>query len=102
VGIDSGGDHPRVVQEQQIAGLEKPWEIGQIPMINTPGGTIEEQQLGGAAGRRLLRDEFSWQLEIEVVGSHRRMIKHRAPIWPKATFGQGEEFWLGQLGTRCC
>ena len=77
VGIEPRRNHPGVVEQQQITGLEKIGEIAS-PDGDRPPRRIRSttSSLEVAPRRRLLRDEFGRQFEIEVIGSHRRIIKH--------------------------
>ncbi len=63
--------HPRVVDDDEIAGAEELGNRGDLRMDDRSGGTIETQQARRAAlRRRLLRDQFRGKVEIELADVH--------------------------------
>jgi hypothetical protein len=58
--------HTRVVGDKQIARLKIPREIPYSPMKDRARRTVEHQQPGGPAGRRVLGHELIGKRKIEV------------------------------------
>ena len=63
----AGRKHPGVVDDEQIAGAEERWKIGELPVRHLAAGAVQHKEPAAAAlGGRLLRDEIVGQREIEV------------------------------------
>ena len=68
---EAGGDHARVVEHQEIAGLQVLEQVAEPAMLDLAGVTMQNQQTRLVAlRRRRLRDQFRRQLKIEIRGSH--------------------------------
>ena len=68
--------HARVVDDEQIAGAKQRGKIGEVEMRDAAAGAIDRHEPAGAARRRrLLRDQLSGQIEIEIGNVHKK-------VWP--------------------
>ena len=68
---ETGREHFRIIENEQIAARENRREIAEHPMRNRAVSTPVMQQPGlRAMFSRHLRDQFGWQLEIEIIGAH--------------------------------
>jgi len=72
--MESSRNHPGIVEQQQIVGLQKLGKIHHSTVLHPRPRSMENQQSGVTTGRRPLRDELTRQLEIEIIGTHRRII----------------------------
>ena len=64
-------ENSAVIQHQQIAGLEEPWQLANGAVDQPIRYGIEYEHPGGVAlSRRMLRDPLGRQLVIEVSGLH--------------------------------
>ena len=66
--------HARVVEHQQVAGIEQLQQVAEAPVLEAAVGPQHQQAAGGAILQRLLRDQFRRQLEVEVGTLHRRIV----------------------------
>ena len=70
--VETGGDDPAVVQDEQIAGIEQRWQVSKLAVFQLSGSAAEEEHTAGATMFwRLLRNELFRQFEIEVRDSKR-------------------------------
>ena len=71
--MQAGRDDARVVQNQHIAGIQVFKQAGKQAVFDFSRWAMQNQQTRiFPPGGRLLRDEFGWQIEMEISGSHRR------------------------------
>src|SRR5207237_1475868 len=64
-------ENSAVIQHQQIAGLEEPWQLANGAVDQPIRDGIEYEHPGGVAlSRRMLRDPLARQVVIEVSGLH--------------------------------
>src|SRR5207253_11437700 len=67
---EPGGEHPRVVHDEEIAGLEELGEIGDRAVGDPPGAVEDEQPRAVALRERVARDASRGELVGEVVEPH--------------------------------
>jgi hypothetical protein len=66
-------EHPRIVQNEAIAGAQKSGQVAELPVIPGAARAIDDQHAGGGAiGKRRLRNRLVGQLVIEFGEIHRR------------------------------
>lgn len=71
VSVKARGKHSRVVEDEQVIGLEKIGEIAKLPVQKLPGGGGKMKQARvRAIGQRLLRDQFGREIVIEIGNEH--------------------------------
>ena len=68
---ETGGHDARVVQHEQVAGLQEGGKVADLMVVERPGPAVHDEQAGGVAGLdRLLCDELGRQVVVEVGGAH--------------------------------
>jgi hypothetical protein len=71
-GEETCGDDAGIVEDEEVAGLEERWEIGEDAIGIRAGVAVESHHAAGAAhGWRLLRDEVFGKCVVEVGDEHR-------------------------------
>lgn len=65
-----GANHARVVQQQQVAGAQQGWQVGEGAVANGRSGRQVQQATGAALRQRLLGDQRLGQCECEVLAPH--------------------------------
>ena len=69
---EAGRDHARVVEDQEIAGVQVLHEVAKPAMLDLTRAAMQNQQPRLVALRRWrLRDQLRRQLKIEIRSSHR-------------------------------
>ena len=69
---DTRRDDFRVVENEQVTGLEKIFKVPKLFVANLTGRAVDDQHArGGPVGERLLGDQFFREVESEVGGLHR-------------------------------
>ena len=70
--VEAGGDHARVVQNQEVAGSEERRQIRKVAVGEAASGAFHgEHACGIALDGRVLGDEIGWKVEVKVGDAHR-------------------------------
>ena len=76
--MQSRRDHARIVEHQNIAGLQKIQQVGKLVVLDASGFPLQNQQARAVAARRgLLRDELGRQVEMKISGAHAASVTER-------------------------
>ena len=75
VGKESGRGDLGVVEDEQVVGLEVGWEIGEHPVLDFSGVSMDDHHArGGAVVERSASDEFVRQVVIEIGGLEHEVV----------------------------
>jgi hypothetical protein len=70
-GVEAGGDDAGIVEDEDVASLEKIGEVLELTVFDLAGVAMEDEEAGLiAAGGGLLGDQFRGQVVMEIGGSH--------------------------------
>jgi hypothetical protein len=69
------GNDPRIIQDKYLAGLQELQQATESTVFDLAGSTVQYHQTGLISlGRWRLRDQFRWQLVVEIGRPHSRSI----------------------------
>ena len=90
--VEPGGDHPRVVDDHQVAGPEQFRQVRDVAVRQAVAHMQQPRRVAWLRG--LLRDQFGRQVEIEIAGAqgHGRP----APPVPETIAGRAEPVKTGR------
>ena len=63
-------EHARVVDDEQIAAAKEAPDVGDACVLDIARRTMQHQQARRPPRRRLLRNQFVGEIEVEVVNAH--------------------------------
>ena len=66
----SGGEHARIIQHQEISRRQQRWQVAYAHVAHRAARPLEGEQARLAARRSRLRDQFGRQVEIEIADLH--------------------------------
>ncbi len=88
LGLEAGGDHPAVVEDQEVVGTEEIRQIGEAGVGEGAVGPVHHQEAGAGPLRGGIgRDQFGRQLEGEIIGTHER---------------GANDLWMSVSASKCC
>jgi hypothetical protein len=71
--VQAGRDDFRIIENQDIAGAQQSWQIGESMVGPLVRGPIQEHEFRLIASRQgMLGDRFLGQIKIKIRGAHRR------------------------------
>ena len=80
-GVEAGGNDAAVVEDEEVARLQKMGEIAKKIVLVGAGGPVDDEHAAGAANRRWgLGDQLFGQVEIEV-GYEQIRSKMHGNLW---------------------
>lgn len=96
----AGWDNTSVIQDQEVSGTEKLREISKMIVAEPSGSAIHVKHASRRTVRkRLLRNEFFWEMEIEIRDEHSRIIVLTERLLPCAGFGWRRPDGCGTIRT---
>jgi hypothetical protein len=70
-GVEARGENPGVVEDEEVAGVEELWEVGEEVVGEGAGAAVEGEHAAGATDLgRVLRDEVLGEVVVEVGNKH--------------------------------